>query len=224
MQKISIANKEYNLRITHSKRARYLRVQVSEQGLEVILPQGVAVSEAEKFLFRNRVWIEKHIGKYNHTSPGEYFYLGNKVKIEHKLDPKVKNIRVETVSTTELSITSSPDRSFSIRAVYNLWLRNQAKLVIPERVKYLARKHDFSIGTISIRNQKTRWGSCSGKGNLSFNSKLMMFEPDVIDYVIIHELCHLKEMNHSKKFWASVEKIVPGYKEQKKKLRKNILK
>ena len=84
-------------------------------------------------------------------------------------------------------------------------------------------KHDFVIhignrsyfvyGKITIRNQKTRWESCSGKGNLNFNCLLMLMPPEVIDYVVVHELCHRKEMNHSKAFWKEVEKILPNYKE-----------
>ena len=74
---------------------------------------------------------------------------------------------------------------------------------------------------ITIRNQKTRWGSCSSKGNLNFNCLLMLTPPEVIDYVVVHELCHRKEMNHSGAFWAEVEKVLPDYKEQVKWLKEN---
>jgi predicted metal-dependent hydrolase len=71
-------------------------------------------------------------------------------------------------------------------------------------------------GRITIRMQKSRWGSCSGKGNLNFNCLLMRTPDEIIDYVVVHELCHLKEMNHSPRFWAEVEKIFPDYKERRK--------
>ena len=91
-------------------------------------------------------------------------------------------------------------------------LANDAKMYIPERVEYYAGIIGVSYGRITIRNQKTRWGSCSSKGNLNFNCLLMLTPPEVIDYVVVHELCHRKEMNHSKKFWNEVEKVIPDYK------------
>jgi predicted metal-dependent hydrolase len=86
-------------------------------------------------------------------------------------------------------------------------------------VKELSERSGFSYKKITIRSQKTRWGSCSAKGRLSFNYRLMKFRKEAIDYVIIHELCHLKEMNHSKKFWDLVEGFCPDYVNLKKELR-----
>lgn len=86
---------------------------------------------------------------------------------------------------------------------------------IPERVRYYAEIMKVSYGRITIRNQKTRWGSCSGKGNLNFNCLLMLAPEKVIDYVVVHELCHLIEMNHSKAFWEQVERVMLDYKVQK---------
>ena len=90
-----------------------------------------------------------------------------------------------------------------------------------ERVNHFCKVMDVTVGSITIRNQKTRWGSCSSKGNLNFNCLLMLTPPEVIDYVVVHELCHRKEMNHSGAFWAEVEKVIPSYKEQVKWLKEN---
>lgn len=100
-------------------------------------------------------------------------------------------------------------------------LATKALKVIPEKVSVYAKKLNVSYGKITIRNQKTRWGSCSSKGNLNFNCLLMLVPEDIMDYVIIHELCHRKEMNHSKNFWKEVENILPDYKEKRKWLRDN---
>ena len=90
-------------------------------------------------------------------------------------------------------------------------LEDQAVEYIPKRVKYYAEKENFVYNKITIKNLVSRWGSCSTKGNLNFNCLLMLMPDYVSDYIVVHELCHLREMNHSEKFWAEVEKIMPDY-------------
>lgn len=92
-------------------------------------------------------------------------------------------------------------------------LADRALKVIPERVRHFAPKVGVTYGGITIRNQHTRWGSCSGKGNLNFNCLLMLTPDHVIDYVVVHELCHRLEMNHSPRFWAQVERVLPNYRQ-----------
>lgn len=100
-------------------------------------------------------------------------------------------------------------------------LGKKAAEYFPERVKYYAEMIHVSYGRITIRNQKTRWGSCSSKGNLNFNCLLMLCPPQVRDYVIVHELCHRLEMNHSAAFWKLVEGVMPDYKLHRKWLKEN---
>lgn len=94
-------------------------------------------------------------------------------------------------------------------------LADKALEAIPKRVAYFAPLVGVTYGRITIRNQKSKWGSCSSKGNLNFNCLLMLMLPEFLDYVVVHELCHRKEMNHSPKFWAEVRKILPDYEKQK---------
>jgi predicted metal-dependent hydrolase len=100
-------------------------------------------------------------------------------------------------------------------------LAQQAKAHLPKRVAYFAARIGVTYGRITIRNQTSRWGSCSDQGNLNFNCLLMLAPASVQDYVVVHELCHRKEMNHSVRFWAEVEKIVPDYKAQRAWLKEN---
>ena len=99
-------------------------------------------------------------------------------------------------------------------------LADRARRYIPERVAHFAEAMGVTYGRITIRNQKTRWGSCSSRGNLNFNCLLMLTPPEVIDYVVVHELCHRKEMNHSKTFWREVAKVLPDYRNSAEWLKK----
>lgn len=102
--------------------------------------------------------------------------------------------RVQKLSAEELSLLTA-----------------RAKQIIPGRVAYYAPLLSVTPGRVTIRHQKSRWGSCSSKGNLNFNCLLLLAPPEVLDSVVVHELCHLKELNHSKNFYALVYSVFPGY-------------
>ncbi len=97
--------------------------------------------------------------------------------------------------------------------------KTQALALAQNRIEYFNRFYNFSFKKINIRNQKTRWGSCSKKGNLNFNYKISLLSPAHADYIIVHELCHLNEFNHSRNFWNLVSKTVPNHLEIRKQLK-----
>lgn len=101
--------------------------------------------------------------------------------------------------------------------------KNTALSLVQSRLAYFNQTYRFAVGNIRIRNQKTRWGSCSKKGNLNFNYKIVLLPAPVADYVIVHELCHRGEFNHSKKFWGLVAQSVPNYVELRKELKRGKL-
>ena len=99
--------------------------------------------------------------------------------------------------------------------------REQARKLVTERVRYYAPIIGVTYGQIAIRTQHTRWGSCSSKGNLNFNCLLALVPHEVLDYVVVHELCHLKELNHSSRFWSEVKKVIPDYNVHRKWLKEH---
>lgn len=101
------------------------------------------------------------------------------------------------------------------------WLREYARAELEKRVKLFGRQMQVSVNRISIKEQKTRWGSCSSKGNINFNWKLVLMPERIMDYVVVHELAHRKQMNHSKSFWREVEIVLPDYRERKQWLREH---
>lgn len=121
---------------------------------------------------------------------------------------------IEKIKEIKERVEAEPTEKLTREKV--IALAEEALKVIPERVEYFAKVIGVTYGKITVRNQKTRWGSCSSKGNLNFNCLLMLAPPEVLDYVVVHELCHRKQMNHSKAFWLEVEKVLPNYKEVRK--------
>ena len=101
------------------------------------------------------------------------------------------------------------------------YYKKRARKIMIEKVSELEKQMGVKVNQVSIRQQKTRWGSCSSKGNVSFNWKLILMPPNILEYVIVHELAHLKEMNHSSNFWKEVENILPDYRESRKWLKEN---
>lgn len=212
-----INDNELTYRIRRSRKAKYLRLQINlSTGLEVVLPYGYKSEEAEKFVYKKKEWILKHLKSV--PAAEEFTYLGDKINIKQRFDLFLKKHKI-TLHKNTLMIESPSGASEDIDHIFNAWLKHRAKIYLPGRAEYLAGQYGFSFKKLSLRNQKTRWGSCSASGNISLNYRLMRYRKELIDYVIIHELCHLRELNHSKKFWEIVESLVPDYQSLKRELK-----
>lgn len=139
-------------------------------------------------------------------------------EIQRFLDEKADWIAstLEKVCAANQAGQAEPLSSEDIRA-----LADEALRVLPERTRHYASVMGVTYGRITIRNQTTRWGSCSSKGNLNFNCLLMLAPPEVQDYVVVHELAHRRHMDHSAAFWAEVERYLPDYRIHRKWLKDN---
>ena len=179
--------------VVRSKRRSY-GIVVDEEGcVTVRIPLRGSMMTARKLVWDKQDWIFKKVD----------------------LQKRRKQEREEQEAQSESKYT--PEQRAGLEKRY----RQAAKDYIPKRVDYYASEIGVSYERIRIAEQKTRWGSCSSKGTLSFNWKLMLAPPKVLDYVVVHELCHIKEMNHSPRFWKLVEEIMPDYKEDRKWLKEN---
>ncbi len=121
--------------------------------------------------------------------------------------------KIRRVSTRPIKILDTRSRKEYLE------YKERARALVQRRLEYFNAQYGFVYKRISIRNQKTRWGSCSKQGNLSFHYKIAFLPEYLADYIIVHELCHLKEMNHSKKFWDLVGRAIPDHKQRRKELR-----
>lgn len=215
---ILINQQQIPYQIRFSKKAKYLQVRINHTNhLELIIPRRYSLKDGENFLNDKIEWIKKYSGKLIQKDEKRFFF-GKEIIIRQNYDLFVKRPHIKFENKV-LSIKTPSGSNYELNELYFAFLKRQAKKYLIERTNYLAYKYNFQVSKIGIRGQKTRWGSCSGNGNLSFNFKLMQFKKETIDYVIIHELCHLKVMNHSKKFWGMVEKYCPEYKSLRKELK-----
>ena len=135
--------------------------------------------------------------------------FANKIEIENFIAKHKKWIESHLAKANEREERKASIHKLGVEEIKKL--KNEASVFIPERVSYYAPLIGVTYGKITIRQQKTRWGSCSSKGNLNFNCLLMLAPPEVVDSVVVHELCHRKEMNHSDKFYKEVIRVFPEY-------------
>ena len=204
-------------RLVRSKR-KTLALTVELDGtLTVRAPLRMKDADIYHFIATKANWIERRQAKIREeaVTPHQYvdgetfWYLGREIPL--RIIPEGKPALVMDGSF-KLTKSAQPKAGIVIIA----WYRNQARAVLSGRVEFFARKYGFKVKKIRISSARTRWGSCSLKETLSFTWRLVMAPLEVIDYVVVHELCHLNEMNHSKAFWARVEAILPDYKQRRK--------
>ena len=155
---------------------------------------------------------------------GKIMFLGEQYVLKTpEAGRRQSNVRIDgTTIIVEIKETFGPEeRSEKIRKTLVKWLRKRAKEIIGERVRKFQEIMNVQPKEIKIRNYKARWGSHNGKGVITFNLFLVMAPLEIVDYVVVHELAHLIENNHSKKFWCQVEKILPDYRQRRIWLREN---
>ena len=219
--------------ITHTLRrsfeARRVQLEVRQQtGLTVIVPHSYNISQVPGLLKSKERWISRNLQRFSHAhslstrkelrSGDTVPYLGRDLELVQQ-----ENHHGDSVALVRNKLAVRPDlfNNGLLEPAVEQWYRVEAAELINEKATKLSSLMGISYKRLVIRGQKTRWGSCSHKKNLSFNWKLIMAPEPVVEYVIIHELIHLKEMNHSKRFWELVAQYCPGWREHKKWLKQH---
>ena len=209
--------------IIRSKRKTLALIVKPDGSLLVRAPLRATKAGIEEFVEKNRGWIERHQARaLAHLPPaprgylpGETFlYLGTGYGLEIA-EGQQESLRLE--GRFRLAVSQQSDAA----SVFERWYREQARQVLTARVDLYARQSGFQYKGIRITSARTRWGSCSAKGSLSFSWRLIQAPLAVVDYVVIHELVHTVFHNHSKQFWHRVATILPEYKEHRSWLREH---
>ena len=223
-RKISLDGQTISYTVKRSIRAKHVRLEVRpETGLIVVIPKSYRSERILDLLKEKRRWILGKLAMFVHVrlptaneelkSGDTIAYLGQTLEVvTRQSNRNADSVKLER---NKLIVTTRSENC-RLALVVEQWFRTQAEGLIREKVDKLSGHLGVRYNRLIIRGQKTRWGSCSQKGNLSFNWKLIMTPENVIDYVIVHELTHLKEMNHSKKFWQLVAQHCPQWREHKK--------
>ena len=200
---------------------------MTENGtLSVTLPPRASAKHAEDLVESSREQIRQWHSKLAKVAPS--LKDGDRIGQSHtiKFTPSSSaTIHVATHGLTivvehpKLLFPADPKIQKALKPHLDKALQKEARAYLPRRLKYLAESHGFHYERIRYGTQKGRWGSCSTKGTISLNVGLMLQDPELIDYVLIHELCHTKQMNHSATFWSLVEHCLPDYKARRKRLK-----
>ena len=222
---VQLSGKTYPCEIKHSKRARYLRIKLTNTGvLSVVVPSGVQINQVKTFVSSQTQWIERKLKCLSpvNNKPNELrlTYLDETWNIEYLRDQQLASVYVKTKDNFQLECNGSVDDTELLHSALGKWLKQKAEQVIPSRLSVLSELHGFHFNRVTIRGQKTRWGSCSSSKNINLNYKLLFLEPALVDYVLIHELCHTLEMNHSSRFWELVADCDENFKQHDKALNK----
>lgn len=205
------AGVERPIEFFRKKGARRYILRVTAQGvLRITMPWYGSKKEALSFVERSRDWIESQFAKVQHQPWGNgtrFYYRGELVKLQVReigegceLSFGEARVRLET-------------RLAGYKQVIEKFLWNLAKKELPRRTQELAREFELQVNRITVRNQRSRWGSCSLARNIALNWRLIQTPDLVRDYIIVHELMHLREMNHSARFWSHVGAAFPKYRE-----------
>lgn len=233
-----MANFEIPYSLKESARAKYVRIQVSiAQGVEVIVPIGYDRLEVVKLIHKKQKWLKKTLEKLEHQ-------VKHKADLFDSETAKMpSSIHLKAIAQTwQLEYVQQKVQGFGIReepngklliignvAVEDLesqiwiaclkhWLTQKGEKYLIPWLKRISNQVSLDYGKASIRGQKTLWASCSNDKNISLNYKLLFIEPELVDYVFVHELCHTKQMNHSPAFWHLVEKKMSDCKRRDRQL------
>lgn len=215
MYQLSIGEIKIPYTIKYSKR-KSIGIEITYDGkMSVKAPINTKLSKIEELLLMKKEWILHHI---NHSEQrqkvkedGEILFLGERLQIQVVNQP-LNVIGIQKVEN-KLVIRKPNEFPMDIHRVIEDWMRRQAADMIRELVEHYSTVMNVTYNNITIKDQKTRWGSCSSKGNLNFNYRLIMAPKEVLQYVIVHELSHRVHMDHSKDFWRTVEQVIPEYRQ-----------
>ncbi|CAN5880087.1 SprT family zinc-dependent metalloprotease [soil metagenome] len=242
-RKIVLQNQilEYNLRRSQRRSIGFL---INQDGLRVTAPRWVTLADIERALSEKQGWILTKLGERQERQQqlsqrqsiamrwqdgATFSYLGQTLTLRLSLHEPSSNPVHHIIYDREqqecrlrlVSFNDEPRQEEFVKQQLKNWLQQEAAQFFSERMQVYAEKLGVRYQSLSLSNATTRWGSCTSQGKIRLNWRLICFSPELIDYVIAHELSHLHEMNHSSRFWAKVQSVYPDFEQAKRRLRQH---
>ena len=214
-------SREMKIQVEYRKRRSFELKWMNPHELRVLVPLGTSRKTIDKLIQDKDDWIQRSRKRMmmrdseqvnNYLEAETIQYLGKVIPFRWEKSPDFFQLRMRPEAILLIGDGSPAEAQALIEWGY----RERAKGIFQARVKFFAECLGVKVNQIRVKSQKTRWGSCSSKGNLNFNWHAIVASPEVIDYLVVHECCHLVHMNHSKEFWNLVESICPNYRETRK--------
>jgi len=221
----AIGDETLIVRVRESARGKTARIIVGpRRPLEVIVPRGTADAQVDAFLEEKRSWVERKVATAREIAarpprlrldrPGLVWVAGQEVPVERSNGHR----SIARLTDGRLLVAGSGEGA---AGAIERWYRREGRRRIKEIVNREAARLGLEYKSIAVRDTRTRWGSCSRNGNLSFSWRLLVAPPEVLEYVVVHELCHLRESSHQKPFWRALEAARPGWQQQARWLREH---
>ncbi len=227
-----IQMKELNIEFKLIRRKRKtMEIRIQPPGLvEVIAPDRLSKNQVLDFVASKGQWIQKKLAQMalaqdqiieRKYETGEYLLLqGKEVPFILQVDPERKTIKVSH-SQDGITVTSPVHDKEAIGSVLEKWYITAGQQIVEERIAHYQRFFPMAPSKVQVKNQKRRWGTCTSGRALYFNWRIVMAPVEIIDYLVVHEMCHMLEMNHSPRYWSLVEQVLPDYKKRRKWLKEN---
>ncbi|MBI1176857.1 DUF45 domain-containing protein [bacterium] len=211
---IVVSGRTLPFQLVRNPRARRYVLRLGHDGVvRVTVPRGGSAAEAWKVADKHRGWLEKQLQKRNEDAARDHawrhgtevLFRGERVRIEVNDGEAIRLVKAGAISfATDPNIDD-------LRPAIERQFWKIARVELPTRTRELAAKHALEVKAVTVRNQRSRWGSCSRNATISLNWRLVQMPPAVSDYIILHELAHLRVMNHSRKYWRVVAQMCPDY-------------
>lgn len=234
MEYLKKGNKVIEYELCQSAKAKRVSISIKEQRVRVAVPAAYSEEYARRFVENHSDWILKHLERQllqsrkpeqkQYVSGEKFLYRGRNYPLVIEETSGQDSYAVFKGSRIVACVPKglpSEEKSDSVKKLIKEWYMGQADKLLPEQVDFYAKMLNLPYKKLKIKDQRTRWGSCSNKGSINLNWRIIKAPNQVTAYVIIHELAHLRYMNHSNEFWKLVEHYLPDYKKCKKWLAEN---